>query len=103
MAIDLAIIEHVKNQVIDLIRKLLGEICVQFFIEIGVLELSVCLKDIVFRVSKTTPEPLSAGLIIIALFWDRFFNASFSDEVRLGLRLGRTGNLLAATYSRTPL
>ena len=48
--------------------------------------------------SKTTPEPLSAGLIIIALFWDRFFNASFSDEgLRLGLRLGRTGNLLAVT------
>ena len=50
MAIDLAIIEHVENQVIDLIRKLLGEICVQFLIEIGVLELSMCLKDIVFRV-----------------------------------------------------
>ena len=47
--------------------------------------------------SKTTPEPLLAGLIIIALFWDRFFNASFSDEVRLGLHLGRTGNLLAAS------
>ena len=42
MAIDLAIIEHVKNQIIDLIRKLLGEICV--------LELSVCLKDIIFHV-----------------------------------------------------
>ena len=50
MAINLAIIEHVENQVIDLIRKLLGEICVQFFIEIGVFELSVCLKDIIFRV-----------------------------------------------------
>ena len=50
VATDLAIIEHVENQVIDLIPKLLGEICVQFLMDIGVLELSVCLKDIVFHV-----------------------------------------------------